>query len=168
VRAVQERGPRPALSAAPTRLGVVAAGAAAVVVALDQVTKWWALERLEGEPIDLGVVRLAVSRNSGAAFGLGEGFAPVLVVVAIVLLVVLVRGGQMLAGRLSAVAVGFVLGGAVGNLLDRLFRDGGWLQGAVVDFVDLGWWPVFNVADSAITVGAAALVVGTWRRDARA
>ena len=76
----------------------------------------------------------------------------------VALLVSLRRNGSML----SAVGIGLVIGGAIGNMLDRLFRDGdGFLGGAVVDFIDLQWWPVFNVADMAITVGGVILVVGS-------
>jgi signal peptidase II len=55
-----------------------------------------------------------------------------------------------------------VCGGAAGNVVDRLFRGDGWLHGAVVDFIDLQWWPVFNIADAAITVGAVLLLVSTF------
>jgi signal peptidase II len=79
-------------------------------------------------------------------------------VVIVALLVSLRRNGSML----SAVGIGLVIGGAIGNVLDRLLRAGdGFLGGAVVDFIDLQWWPVFNVADMAITVGGVILVVGS-------
>lgn len=158
-RAVEAAG-RPRLA-----LAVAVAG---VVVAADQATKWWALRALDDGPVDLGILDLRLTFNSGAAFGLGKGFAPVLVVAAVVLLVVLLRRGWLVAGRAPAVAAGLVLGGAVGNLLDRLFRDPGLLRGDVVDFVDLRWWPVFNLADGAIVVGAAVLVVAGGIAERRA
>lgn len=75
--------------------------------------------------------------------------------------------GRTVPGRLGAVAVGLVLGGAAGNLADRAFRAGdGFLGGAVVDFVDLQWYPVFNLADAAIVVGAGLLLLATARAGA--
>ncbi len=75
-----------------------------------------------------------------------------------VLLVSLRRTGSML----SAVGIGLVIGGAIGNVADRLFRAGdGFLGGAVIDFIDLQWWPIFNVADMAVTVGGVILVLGS-------
>ena len=142
------------------------AAVAATVVALDQATKWWALVALDGgRSIDLiGTLRMRLVFNRGAAFGLGSRFAPLLAILAVVVVVVLVREGGALQGRAARFSLGLVLGGALGNLSDRLFRDGGgFLGGAVVDFVDLQWWPVFNVADTAITVGAALLAVAAWR-----
>ena len=137
---------------------------AAFVVAVDQVTKSWALRVLDDGPVDVvWTLRLNLSFNSGAAFGLGKGLAPFFVAAGVVMVVVLVAVGRA-AGTTppAAVALGLVLGGAVGNLADRLLRDHG---GAVVDFIDLQWWPVFNVADAAITCGALALVLTGARRD---
>jgi signal peptidase II len=124
------------------------------------------VSRLDGgRVIDLvWTLRLNLVRNPGSAFGLGRGIGPLLAVVAFVMVVVLIRLGKVVSTRPTAVALGSVLGGAIGNLLDRLFRPGrGILGGYVVDFVDLQWWPVFNVADSAIVVGAILLFVLQWR-----
>jgi signal peptidase II len=135
----------------------------AVVVA-DQLTKAWALAALEDGPIRLiGPVRFALTYNSAAAFGLGGGFVPFLAVGALVLVIVLVARGDVTRSPLLAAAAGLVVGGAFGNLADRLFRSPGLLRGAVVDFVDLRWWPVFNLADAAITCGCVALVWSGWR-----
>ncbi|HWH35967.1 MAG TPA: signal peptidase II [Acidimicrobiales bacterium] len=142
------------------------AGVAAAVVVLDQATKWWALATLEARPaIDLvWTLRLRLVFNRGTAFGLGSRFGPIIAIVAVAVVAVLARAGSTLRGRGARVSLGLVLGGAVGNLADRAFRDGpGFLGGAVVDFVDLQWWPVFNVADMAITLGALSLMVTAWR-----
>ena len=130
---------------------------AVAVLVLDQVTKTVALEALSGRaPIDLfWTLRLRLSFNSGAAFGLGRGITPFLTVAAVVLLVVLLGVSRTAPSQLARVALGLVVGGAMGNVADRLFRDHG---GAVVDFIDFQWWPVFNVADIGITVGAVLLV----------
>ena len=132
------------------------------VVALDQATKTWALRALADGPVHVvWTLRLNLSFNSGAAFGLGKGLAPFLVAAGVVTVVVLVGLGRTTGTTGAAsVALGLVVGGAVGNLADRLFRDH---RGAVVDFIDLQWWPVFNVADAAITCGALLLVLAGSR-----
>ncbi|MGH9152333.1 MAG: signal peptidase II [Acidimicrobiales bacterium] len=163
---MQERGPVPALSAPalrrPSRPLAWGGAAAAVVVAVDQATKSWALAALADGPVDVvWTLRLNLSFNTGAAFGIGRGVAPLLVAAGVVVLVVLIAAGRSSATTpTAAVALGLVVGGAAGNLADRLLRDHG---GAVVDFIDLQWWPVFNVADAAITCGAALLVVAGAR-----
>ena len=139
------------------------AGVAFAVYVLDQATKTWAVNRLSDEStIDLvGSLRFNLAFNSGAAFSRGTGFGPVIGLLAIVIVVVLLWTSRSAASKLSAVAVGLVLGGALGNLSDRLLRDGpgGFLGGAVVDFIDLQWWPIFNIADSAVVVGGILLVL---------
>jgi signal peptidase II len=132
---------------------------ALLVVGLDQLTKAWALSTLDDRTIDLfWTLRLRLVFNTGSAFGLGSRYSPIIALVAVVVVLVLLRAGRGLRGRGALVAVGLVVGGAVGNLLDRIFREGGGLLGgAVVDFVDFEWWPVFNVADVAICVGAVLL-----------
>jgi signal peptidase II len=140
--------------------GLVTMPVAIVVVVVDQLTKWWALERLSGgRDIDLvWTLRLNLVRNSGAAFSTGRGLGPVLGVVAVIVVFLLVRYGRMASSSPTAAGIGLVLGGAVGNLADRAFRSGdGFLGGHVVDFVDLQWWPVFNVADAAIVIGGLVL-----------
>lgn len=155
MRDVQGRRPLLALIA-------VAAG----VVAVDHLTKWWALRELPGETIDLVVLDLRLVFNRGAAFGLGSRYAPLVALAACGVVLWLVARRHSAPGRLGTVASGLVLGGAVGNLLDRAFRGGdGFLGGAVVDFVDLRWWPVFNVADVAITTGALLLALVAWRAE---
>lgn len=139
------------------------AGVALSVYVLDQATKSWAVNRLsDGSTIDLvGSLRFNLAFNSGAAFSRGTGFGPVIGLLAIVIVVVLLWTSRSAASKVSAVAVGLVLGGALGNLSDRLLRDGpgGFLGGAVVDFIDLQWWPIFNIADSAVVVGGILLVL---------
>jgi len=136
-------------------------GAAAVVVALDQLTKWWADDRLSDGPIHVvWTLRLNLVRNPGSAFSMGRSLGPLLAVVAVVVVLVLVRVGRMVSSTPTAIGLGLVLGGALGNLVDRAFRDGhGFLGGHVVDFIDFQWWPVFNVADMGIVVGGLLLVL---------
>lgn len=148
------------------RVATVVAGVAAAVVAIDQATKSWALEALADGPVHVvWTLDLDLTFNTGTAFSLGRGLGPVLALLAVAVLAVLLRSGVATASTGAAVAVGLVLGGALGNLTDRALRttDGeGFLGGAVVDFVDLGWWPVFNVADAAIVVGAVGVVLAGW------
>jgi signal peptidase II len=129
------------------------------VVGADQVTKTWALRALSDGPVRVaGPVRLALTRNTAGAFGLGGAFVPFLAVGAVVVVAVVIGRSGATRRALPAVAAGLVLGGAFGNLIDRLARAPGLLRGAVVDFVDLRWWPVFNLADAAITCGCLLLL----------
>jgi signal peptidase II len=134
---------------------------AAVVVLVDQLSKSWAVSRLSHGPIHIvGPLDLELQRNTGSAFSLFQGEAVVLVIVAVILVgVLLVMAGRApTSGR--AVVFGLILGGALGNLADRLFRGG---NGAVIDFIALHFWPTFNVADSCIVVGCVLLVVSLLR-----
>jgi signal peptidase II len=151
---VQERRAVPALIAV-----------AAAVVAVDHLAKWLALRELSHRDIHLvGSLRLHLVYNNGAAFGLGSKFAPLIALVAVGIVVGVLGMGRQLSGRVPRIASAAIVGGAIGNLLDRLLRDGsGFLGGPVVDFVDLQWWPVFNVADMAITCGAVALALTAGR-----
>lgn len=149
----------------PRRLRVVAV-VAVVAAAVDQLSKTWAERTLADGPVDLvGSLRLNLLYNTGVAFsqGSGKGLGPWISVLALVV-VVAVSLGTTSRFTLGAAAAGLIAGGAVGNLADRAFRgDAGFLHGAVVDFVDLQWWPVFNVADACIVVGAALLVLASLR-----
>jgi signal peptidase II len=147
---------------APRRL--LLGAVAATVVAIDQLTKWWALERLSGGRIIevFWTLRFRLTFNTGMAFSLAGGFAPWIAVLALGVVAFLVWHGRTVTTRTGAVALGLILGGAIGNLADRAFRgDAGFLGGAVVDFIDLQWWPVFNVADMGVVVGAVLLVAST-------
>ena len=141
--------------------------AAAIVVA-DQLTKWWVVAAMQvGETHDLipGVLYLHRVENSGAAFGLLPGAGSFIALGAVAAAVLIVLVVHKLEGRLEAVAMGLVLGGALGNLVDRFFRGPGLLDGKVVDFVRFDFWPsfpAFNVADSGITVGACLAIVAAF------
>ncbi len=131
------------------------------MVALDQLTKTWAVHTLATRDIDLvGSLRLHLTRNTGAAFSVGFGSGGLIALLAIGVVIALIAMGRGLRSRVGVVSLGLVLGGALGNLVDRAFRDAdGFLGGAVVDFIDLQWWPVFNVADAAVVVGGILLVL---------
>ena len=139
------------------------------VVVLDQITKVWVVATLSDGPLSIigNDVELHLTRNSGGAFSLFTNATILLAVVAAVLSVVLVRAVRKAQDLLSVVALSLVLGGALGNLTDRLARSPGFLRGEVVDYVKVGSFPTFNVADSAITVGAILLVIAAFRESSR-
>jgi signal peptidase II len=134
----------------------------------DQLTKLWITANLlEGQVwVQAGIFQIIrIPRNSGAAFGLFQGQSPVLMVIdfigiALLLAYVLIirRRYAQLDNRLTRIALGLVLGGTIGNLIDRL------RFGAVTDFISVGWWPVFNVADSCIDVGVIIFAIMILRQ----
>jgi signal peptidase II len=139
------------------------------VVVLDVLTKVWAVNELVDAPVAIigDTVDLRLARNTGGAFSLFQAFTPLLAILAIVVAFLLVRAVRHADDTLMLVALSLVLGGSIGNLIDRLFRSPGFMRGAVVDFVHIGSWPTFNVADSAITIGAVLLVIWAFRADTR-
>jgi len=148
--------------------GAIVLGVAAVTFALDRLTKVWAEDALADGPVDLipGVVRFRFATNPGGAFSSFTS-APWFFVTATVIVGGLIAVTAFRARpRLQSVALGLILGGAVGNLFDRAFRGPGF-TGEVVDFIDLHVWPVFNLADSAIVVGAVLLAVASFRSTGR-
>lgn len=140
---------------------------AALVAAIDQATKSWAVEALDDRVIDLvGSLRLRLVLNDGAAFSLVTGRTTVVALIALAVTVAVLRFGLRSRRPSWAIGFGLIFGGAAGNLVDRAVRDGeGFLGGRVVDFVDLQWWPVFNVADAALVVGVGVLFLLSLRDD---
>lgn len=136
-------------------------GLAAAVLALDLASKLVVVATLsDREPLRLlgGALYLTEARNTGAAFSFAEGATVVFTLIAVAVVALIVRSARKLFSTGWAVALGLVLGGALGNLVDRVFRDPGFLRGGVVDFISLfdpygQVWPIFNVADSAIVCG---------------
>lgn len=135
---------------------------ALIVVVFDQITKHWALNHLSDGHVDdiVGSLRLNLAYNTGMAFAKGQGIGPFIAVAGLLVVVFLLVGLRRDTLR-GAIFVGMVAGGAGGNIIDRLFRGEAWLHGAVVDFIDLQWWPIFNIADAAIVIGAGSLVVSS-------
>ncbi len=126
------------------------------------------MRALADDPLHvIWTLELDLTFNTGAAFSSGEGFGPLIGLAAAAVAIGLLWSGRTVPSRLGAVAVGLVLGGAAGNLCDRAFRAGGdsFLGGAVVDFIDLEWYPVFNVADMGVVIGAILLLIATARAD---
>ena len=138
--------------------------AAAVVLTIDQGTKKLAVRALYDEPIDIveGALTLRLSFNSGGVFGIGQGM-PALFLVATVLVVVgILVFAHGLEDRRWLIPLGMVMGGGLGNVVDRIFRD---YDGMVVDFIDLHVWPIFNVADMAIVTGVGLILLFGFRSE---
>ncbi|BAN02271.1 signal peptidase II [Ilumatobacter coccineus] len=137
--------------------------ALALVVA-DQVTKHWAVNELsDNRTIEVvWTLQFNLAFNSGMAFSRGQGMGPFIAIVATVVIVWLLASLRGVGGRLATFGMGCVIGGAAGNLVDRAFRGDAWFRGAVVDFIDFQWFPIFNIADMAINVGAGALILNAF------
>ena len=135
---------------------------AALVLLADQTSKWAAVEQLAGrgrvDVID-GVLWLHLTRNAGAAFSMATGATWLLTVVALVVVVAIIRISRKLGSRGWAVALGLLLGGALGNLGDRLFRAPSFFHGHVIDFLEFPHWPIFNLADSSIVTAAVLIAL---------
>lgn len=150
---------RPALTAVVLLLGLLVWG-------LDQASKQWALSALTPgvrQPLIGDLLGLTLLFNPGAAFSLGTGATPVFATIQAVVSLAVIVAAFRVGSAWWAVGLGFVLGGASGNLTDRLTRPPGFGHGHVVDFLMLPNWPVFNLADSAICAAAAVLIVATFR-----
>jgi len=106
-------------------------------------------------------VEFELARNSGSAFSRFQGYTPILAVLATIVAILIARAVRQTTDRWMLIGLTLVLGGALGNLSDRFFRSPGFLRGHVVDFVKVGPWPLFNVADSCITIGAIVLIART-------
>jgi signal peptidase II len=134
---------------------------ALVIIVLDQLSKAWALRDLaDGHIIHvIWTLQFNLTYNRGMAFSRGTGIGPVIGVIALVVVVMLLLSLRRADNSLTRLATGLIIGGAIGNILDRLFRGSGWMRGAVIDFIDFQWWPVFNIADMAIMIGAATMIV---------
>jgi signal peptidase II len=159
-------GADPAPAHPRRRRVAVLIGVAALAYLLDLLSKLWVVHSLEHHlPIDvLGhYLRLDATRNAGAAFGMGQGMTIVFTLIAVGVIAVIVRLSRRLYSTPWAIALGLLLGGAFGNLTDRLFRAPGGFQGRVVDFIAPEHFAVFNLADSAICCGGALIVLLSFR-----
>jgi signal peptidase II len=154
------------MDVARRRGGLLVLGVAALVVLADRITKLWAEGSLASGPRDVlgGLLTLRLTSNSGGAFSVGDSAPLLFAIAAIVVCASIVATAFRARSRAHAVALGLILGGALGNLLDRAIR-GPWLRGRVIDFIDPHVWPIFNVADAAIVCGAVLLAVVGFRRE---
>ena len=144
---------------ARVRTSRIGLGAALVVLILDILTKGWAMSALsDGRDIHIfWTLHFALTHNEGMAFSTGTNVGPFIGMLAIVVIAILIFTLRKQSSLISLIATGCIIGGATGNVLDRVFRGSGFMDGAVVDFIDFRWWPVFNVADIGIVCGAIAV-----------
>ncbi|WP_267715665.1 signal peptidase II [Streptomyces sp. CoH17] len=161
----QKQDPAPERPRGKRRVAVLFA-VAAFAYLLDLGSKMLVVAKLEHhEPIEIvgDWLRLAAIRNAGAAFGFGEAFTIIFTVIAAAVIVVIARLARKLHSLPWAIALGLLLGGALGNLTDRIFRAPGVFEGAVVDFIAPKHFAVFNLADSAIVCGGILIVILSFR-----
>ncbi|MFE4694593.1 signal peptidase II [Streptomyces sp. NPDC056749] len=133
---------------------------------LDLISKMIVVAKLEHEePIEIfgDWLKFDAIRNAGAAFGIGEAFTVIFTAIAAVVIIVIVRLARKLYSLPWAIALGLLLGGALGNLTDRIFRAPGVFKGAVVDFIAPAHFAVFNLADSAIVCGGILIVILSFK-----
>ncbi|MFI6656296.1 signal peptidase II [Streptomyces sp. NPDC050523] len=145
---------------------VVLFAVAAFAYALDLISKMIVVAKLEHHaPIQLigDWLKLEAIRNAGAAFGFGEAFTVIFTMIAAAVIVVIARLARKLYSLPWAIALGLLLGGALGNLTDRIFRSPGVFEGAVVDFISPKGFAVFNLADSAIVCGGILIVLLSFK-----
>ena len=128
----------------------------AIVIVLDQIVK-----ALVGAiNWDLGIVKFHLVKNTGAGFGILQGRTEWLAIISLIVAVLMIYFyKEVSSSKFEQVFYAMFFGGVVGNLIDRVFR------GFVIDFIDLGWWPVFNIADMAIVIGAIGLIIYSFKKD---
>jgi signal peptidase II len=144
----------------PRRVGILV-GTALTVLALDLISKHLVVANLSDHSVRLlgGFLTLLVSRNPGAAFSIGTSMTLVFSVIAVSVIVIILRTSRRIRSIPWALTLGLLLGGATGNLIDRIFRYPGLFRGYVVDWIEVPHWPVFNLADSAIVCGGILAVL---------
>lgn len=139
---------------------------ALIVILIDLATKIWAVARLENQS-DIKVIgeflKFSFVRNPGAAFSFGTSVTWVFTLIAIAVSIAILLISKTVTNKPWAIALGGLLGGAVGNLIDRIFRSPEVFQGHVVDFISVPNYPMFNLSDSAVVLSAIAMVVLSLR-----
>jgi signal peptidase II len=147
-----------------TRRYGTALGIAAVIVALDLWSKRYAATHFKGNPVELlgGFMGFTYVENPGGAFGSFRGGGTVIAIAAMIVTIVVLVALARPRPRGEVIALGFVIGGAVGNLVDRFARGDGLVDGPVIDWINLWFIPTFNMADMSVTVGVVILVLVAW------
>lgn len=158
--------PSPPTQLAPVRSTILAYALAGLVLVADQVTKRWAEASFSDGPRriigDFLVFRFG--ENTGAAFSLFENAGRFFGIAAVIAVGVIAYALSKPRPWWEVVAFGLVIGGALGNLTDRIMRGPGFLDGPVVDWIQLPYWPTFNIADSAVSIAIAVLLLGSLRK----
>lgn len=142
-----------------------ALGIAAAVIGADLLTKRFASRNFVGERVEVipGLLELTYTENPGAAFSLFPDAGPWIGVIAIAVAAFILGSLRVARPQFEVVALGLVLGGALGNVIDRIFRGDGFLDGKVIDWIDLWRIPTFNIADASVTTAVALLLIYAWR-----
>ena len=138
---------------------------ACLIWALDFLTKNWAIENLSATPRKIigEILQLTLLRNPGAAFSMATGFTIVFTSLSIAVALFIFFSAPRITSLWWAIVAGLVLGGVLGNLTDRIFREPGFLYGHVIDWIEIPHWPIFNIADSSIVIAAAIAIVLTFK-----
>ncbi|MGA7226801.1 MAG: signal peptidase II [Acidimicrobiia bacterium] len=143
---------------------LLAVGLASAIVILDLLTKRYAALHFTGNPVEVipGFLTFTYTENPGSAFSFFQGGGSVIGVIVIAVTVAVLWALRNDHPRPEQVAFGMIIGGALGNLADRVFRGPGMLDGRVIDWIDLWWIPTFNVADMSVTFAVAVLIIYAW------
>lgn len=144
---------------------LIGLGIATVVVVADLLTKRYAALNFDGNPVEIipGFFGFTFVENPGGAFGMFQNGGVVIGIAAVIITLVVLVALATERPMAETVALGLVVGGAVGNLVDRFARGEGIIDGAVIDWVELWWIPTFNIADTSVTVAVALLLIHAWR-----
>jgi signal peptidase II len=155
------------LTGATRRRYAIALATATAVVVADLLTKRWASATYTAEPVDIlgSFLQFRFVENTGAAFSMFQGAGSFFGVAAVVAIGVVLWFLRTARSGWEVAAFGFIIGGAAGNLIDRIARGPGLFDGPVVDWVNLWFIPTFNLADASITVAVVLLLIGSWRSD---
>lgn len=131
----------------------------------DYITKSWALSALSSEPQSVigDLLRFTLVKNSGAAFSIASGFTIIFSLLAVAVIATIIKFATRITSRGWLTCAGLLLGGVLGNLTDRIFREPGFFLGHVIDWIQIPHWPVFNIADMAISTAAAIAFIQTLR-----
>ncbi len=131
----------------------------------DFATKQWAISNFDSQPQKIigNLLSFTLVRNSGAAFSFATGFSIIFALLALGVVATVTYYAKRITSKGWQITGGLLLGGVIGNLTDRIFREPGWLRGHVIDWIQLPHWPVFNLADSAIVIAAAISFTLTMR-----
>ena len=148
-----------------TRRYLVGLGIAAAIVVADLLTKRYAALNFDGNPVEIipGFFGFTFVENPGGAFGMFQNGGVVIGIAAVIITVVVLVALAAERPLAETIALGLVVGGAVGNLVDRFARGEGIIDGPVIDWVELWWIPTFNIADASVTVAVAVLLIHAWR-----
>lgn len=147
-----------------TRRYLIGLGVAAVVVTADLLTKRYAALSFDGNPVEVipGFFGFTYVENPGGAFGMFQDGGAIIGIAALIIAVVVMFALASDRPRLETIALGLVVGGAVGNLVDRFARGDNVIDGSVIDWIELSIIPTFNIADASVTVAVALLLIHAW------